>query len=230
LLVDQGLIAIIAAVANVNRMAPWGGTDRLLGSNPIAIGIPAGDEPAMILDMSTSTVSFGTVRQAIAAGRELPVGWLIDDHGQPITDPARGDEGTLVPIGGYKGYGLSLAIAALAGTLNGAAAGSDVIDHYGDLTTPTNTGHMIIALNPELFQPLSEFTQAMDIRIKEVRNSTPMVGVNTIQIPGDRSDASKRRAAAEGIELTAALLADLRGLADRLGVADRLEHGAARDA
>jgi L-2-hydroxycarboxylate dehydrogenase (NAD+) len=223
MLVDQGLVTVIGAVANINQMAPWGGTERLLGPNPLAIGIPTGEEPPLILDMATSTVAFGTVRQAIAAGRELPVGWLIDDHGQPVTDPTRADEGTLAPIGGYKGYGLSLVIAALAGTLNGAAAGSDVVDHYADLTTPTNTGHLIIALDPQLFRPLVEFRHDMDVRLREIRNSMRQEGVDAIQIPGERSHARRERAAAEGIELSDALLADLRGLAERLGIADRLE-------
>lgn len=222
MLVDAGLIGIVGAVANINQMAPWGGIDRLLGPNPLAIGIPADDEPAFILDMATSTVSFGTVRQAIAAGRELPDGWLIDDHGRPVTDPSRIDDATLTPIGGYKGYGLSMAIAALAGTLNSAAAGSEVVDHYKDLTTPTNTGHFIIAVRPDLFRPAEEFKQAMDVRIREIRDSSPMEGVESVQVPGDRSTAKRAAAAAYGIQLSDALQKELSELGRRLGVSDRL--------
>jgi LDH2 family malate/lactate/ureidoglycolate dehydrogenase len=222
LLVEQNLIAIIGTVANVNQMAPWGGTDRLLGPNPLALSLPAGDEPPVVLDMATTAVSYGTVRQAVASGRTLPEGWLIDQKGEPIRDPARAEDGTLAPIGGYKGYGLSLVIAALAGTLNGAYAGSDVVDHYQDQTTPTNTGHFIICADPELFRPIDDFTAEMDARIREIRHSKPQEGIEAIRIPGDGSNESRRSARTEGIRLSEGLLRELRALADRLGCTDRL--------
>jgi L-2-hydroxycarboxylate dehydrogenase (NAD+) len=223
LVVDQGLIAIFAAVANINQLAPWGGTEALLGPNPIAIGIPSGKEPGFVLDMATTTVSLGTVRQAVAAGRALPVGWLMDDAGRPVTNPKLVEGAMLVPIGGYKGYGLSLAVAALAGTLNGAASGSNVVNHLQDWTTPTNTGQMIIALDPDVFRPRQDFHDEMDTRLHEIRASRPMPGASTILVPGDRSSANRQKAAQAGLEVGASLLAELRGLARRLGTVDVLD-------
>jgi LDH2 family malate/lactate/ureidoglycolate dehydrogenase len=223
LLVDQNLIAIIGTVANVNQMAPWGGIERLLGPNPLSIGVPAGDEPDIVLDMATTTVSYGTVRRAIAAGRPLGMDWLMDSLGKPIVDPALADSGTLVPIGGHKGYGISMIIAALAGTLNGAAAGSDVVDHYQDLTTPTNTGHFLIVANPQMFRPLEDFLGEMDNKIHEIRASKPQDGVEAVRIPGEGSDSLRRSAEVSGIEMSEPALGELQALATHLKVSDLLD-------
>lgn len=223
MVVDADMVGIVAAVANTNQMAPWGGTERLLGPNPIAIGLPSGREQRFVLDMATTTVSFGTVRQRAASGQQLPVGWMIDRSGLPVTDPGAIDNATLVPIGGYKGYGLSLAIAALAGVLNTAASGSEVVDHYQDWTTPTNTGQLVIALDPELFRPLADFKEDLDARLNEIRSSEPMDNVQAVIIPGDRSAVSATKAARVGIEVSASLLVELQRLAERLGTSDSLE-------
>lgn len=222
--VDAGLIGIFGAVANSNQLAPWGGVEALLGPNPIAIGIPAGDEPSVILDMATTTVSFGTVRQRAASGQPLPEGWLMDRDGAPVTDPRSLTGATLVPIGGYKGYGLSLAIAALAGTLNGARWGSDLVDHYEDQVTPTNTGQFIFALDPGLFRDRPAFERDLDVRLREIRASRPMKSVDRVLIPGERSADRRSRTLGEGIEIADQLLNELRQLARPKSVEDPRSH------
>jgi L-2-hydroxycarboxylate dehydrogenase (NAD+) len=219
LLTDARLIGLYAAVANSNQMAPWGGSDKLLGTNPLAIGVPRRASPAVILDMATTTASFARIRQAIAAGKPISPDWLIDEDGQPVTDPARIDEATLTPVGGYKGYGLSLMIALLAGALNGAPIGSQLVDHYVDMTTPTNTGHLLIALDPDALDDAGVFQDQLDARIDEIRNSTRMRGGDPILVPGDRSAASQAAARQTGLELGDSLERDLRQLGGRLGVA-----------
>jgi LDH2 family malate/lactate/ureidoglycolate dehydrogenase len=217
-LTDAGLIGIYAAVANSNQMAPWGGTDKLLGTNPLAIGLPRRGHPPVILDMATTTASFARIRQAIAAGMPISPNWLIDNSGHAVTDPARVDDATLTPVGGYKGYGLSLIIALLAGALNGAPIGSRLVDHYADNATPTNTGHLLIALDPDLLDDKDSFQDAVDAQIDEIRNSTRIPGVDRILVPGDRSAAVQASAAARGLELDDTLQQELRRLGDRLGV------------
>ncbi len=118
--VAQGMVGIYSAVASANHMAPWGGTESLLGTNPLAVGVPAGEEAPVILDIATTVVSYGTVKNYALQGIPMPEGWMVDRQtGAPITDAARSGEGVLMPIGGYKGSGLALVLGLLAGPLNG---------------------------------------------------------------------------------------------------------------
>lgn len=131
------MIGLYLAVGNANHLPPWGGLDMLLSTNPIAVAIPALEEPPVVLDMATTVAAYGKVKTKAQRGEPMPEGWMIDREGRPLTDPRRADEGFLLPIGGYKGYGLALVFGLLAGTLNGAAMGRDVIDFNKDDGTPT---------------------------------------------------------------------------------------------
>ena len=153
----HGMVGLYLAVGNANHLPPWGGIDMLLSTNPIAVAIPAGEEQSLVLDMATTVAAYGKVKTKAQRGEMMPEGWMMDREGRPLTDPKRSNEGFLLPIGGYKGYGLALIFGLLAGTLNGAAMGKDVVDFNADDTTPTNTGHAIVAINVEAFQPLAEF-------------------------------------------------------------------------
>jgi L-2-hydroxycarboxylate dehydrogenase (NAD+) len=217
---EHDLIGIYLAIGNANHMPPWGGLDMLLSTNPIAVAIPAGEEPPLVLDMATTQVSYGRVKVAADRHETMPEGWMVDRQGRPLTDPTRSGEGFLVPIGGYKGYGLNLVIGALAGLLNGAALGSEVVDFNQDFATPTNTGHTLIAVRPDLFQPLEEFKAAMDRHIRELKWSTPMPGQPPVRVPGDRTPQRVAEMREQGIPLADGTVRRLADLADELGVAD----------
>ncbi|MGY9016388.1 MAG: Ldh family oxidoreductase, partial [Rhodospirillales bacterium] len=122
------MIGIYSAVGSANHLPPWGGIEMLLSTNPIAIAVPAMDEPPVVLDMATTVAAYGKVKTAAQRGEQMPVGWMVDDQGQPLTDPTKSNEGFLVPVGEYKGYGMALVLGLLAGTLNGAAMGREVVD------------------------------------------------------------------------------------------------------
>ena len=114
--VAHGMVGIYAAVSTINNMAPWGGAETLLGTNPIAIGIPAGKEAPVLLDIATSVSSFGNIRRYAIDNKPMPEGWVVHSKtGEPITDPKKVSEGVLLPIGGHKGSGLALIIGLLAG-------------------------------------------------------------------------------------------------------------------
>src|SRR6516162_4716122 len=133
------MIGLYLAVGSNNHLPPWGSTENLLGTNPIAIAVPAEEEPPIVLDMAPTVAAFGKVRLKMQRGEELPVGWMIGRDGKPLTDPKRAEQGLLLPIGDYKGYGLSLMTGLLAGTLNQAAFGRDVVDfvkEQGKATIP----------------------------------------------------------------------------------------------
>src|SRR6266571_4715282 len=197
---EHDMIGLYLAVGNANHMAPWGGIDLLLSTNPIAVAVP-GNEGPIVLDMATSVAAYGKVKTAAQLGRTMPEGWMIDHQGRPLTDPKRAGEGMLVPIGGYKGYGLALVFGLLAGTLNGAAMGLDVIDVNKDDTTPTNTGQVIVALDVARFSPVESFKRKVDEVIRDFRNSKRMPGVDHIRLPGEQSHAIWLERSADGIPL-----------------------------
>src|SRR5213595_2939068 len=134
------MIGLYFAVGNANHLPPWGGVDLLLSTNPIAAAIPAGEERPIVLDMATTVAAYGKVKAKAARGEMMPEGWMVDRAGRPLTDPRRAEEGFLLPIGGYKGYGLALVVGIIAGTLNGAAMGKDLVDFNRDAGAATDTG------------------------------------------------------------------------------------------
>jgi LDH2 family malate/lactate/ureidoglycolate dehydrogenase len=215
---EHGMIGLYLAVGNANHLPAWGGIDMLLSTNPIAVAVPAGEEPAIVLDMATTVAAYGKVKTKAQRGETMPEGWMMDRQGKPLTDPSRANEGFLLPIGGYKGYGLALIFGLLAGTLNGAAMGRDVVDFNADDTTPTNTGHSIVAIDVEAFQPLAEFRKSVDALIRDLRGSQRLPGVSEIRLPGDGSRAAREDRLRNGIPLPPALAASLAQLAAELKI------------
>lgn len=218
LALERGLIAIYMAVASVNVMPPWGGRQRLLGTNPISIAVPAGSEPPFQLDIATTVTSHGTIKVLANRGEALPEGWVVDADGKSITDPHRADEGFLMPIGGYKGSGLNMAIGLLAGVLNEAAFADDVIDHRAVPDAAANTGQAVFAMRPDLFRDTDAFRHDMDRQLRVLRASG-----EDVHIPGEGAARSIEEQRREGIPLPSPLLEQLRGLAARFDLADRLD-------
>jgi len=212
------MIGLYFAVGNANHLPPWGGLDMLLSTNPIAAAIPAGEEPPIVLDMATTVAAYGKVKAKAARGETMPEGWMIDRDGRPLTDPKRAAEGFLLPIGGYKGYGLALVVGLIAGTLNGAAMGKDVIDFNADASTPTNTGQAIVVVDPAAFGELAEFKASVDRLIRDIRSSERMSGVERIRLPGDASHAKRITQRREGIRIAPPILQSLDQLARELGI------------
>ncbi len=215
---EENMIGMYFAVGNANHLPPWGGLDMLLSTNPIAVAVPAGEEPPVVLDMATTVAAYGKVKAKAQRGEQMPVGWMMDRQGQPLTDPTRAEEGFLMPIGGYKGYGLSLVVGILAGTLNGAAMGSEVIDFNHDDTTTTNTGQAIVAIDPDAFGDIDDFKARVDTLVRELRASQRMPGVERIWLPGEQSHAKRLANERDGVPLTSQLIAQLDTLARDLGI------------
>ena len=215
--IAHDMIGLYLAVGNANHLPPWGGNELLLSTNPIAVAVPAFDEPPVVLDMATTVAAYGKVKTKAQRGEPLPDGWMIDRMGKPLTDSARADEGFLLPIGGYKGYGLALVFGLLAGTLNGAANGPDTIDFNKDDRTPTNTGQTIVAISIEAFGDVVEFKRKVDALIRTLRNSKRLPDVERIWLPGEQSHAKRNDYARQGVPLSAQLANKLNALADELG-------------
>ena len=213
------MIGLYFAVGNANHLPPWGGIDMLLSTNPIAAAFPAAEEMPVVLDMATTVVAYGKVKAKAQRAEMMPEGWMIDREGRPLTDPARANEGFLLPIGGYKGYGLALIFGLLAGTLNGAAMGKDVIDFNADDSSATNTGQAIVAIDVAAFGDVGAFKADVDKLVRDLRGGRRMSGVDRIWLPGEQSHAKRIAYTRDGIPLAPALLRSLDRLAGELGIA-----------
>ena len=221
----QDMIGLYFAVGNANHLPPWGGLDMLLSTNPIAVAVPAGQEPAVVLDMATTVAAYGKVKAKAQRGETMPVGWMIDRLGQPLTDPKRAEEGFLMPIGGYKGYGLSLIVGLLAGTLNGASMGRQVIDFNHDDTSVTNTGQAIMAIDLRAFGDVDGFKARVDQLVRELRGSERMPGVERIWLPGEQSHERRQNNERDGIPIGDALIKQLNAFALKLGIPSLISTG-----
>jgi len=212
------MIGLYFAVGSSNHLPPWGGSETLLGTNPMAVAVPAENEPPIVLDMSPTVAAFGKVRLKAQRGEQMPVGWMIDRQGKPLTDPKRADEGHLLPIGDYKGSGLSLIIGLLAGALNRAALGRDVVDFVKEPGSATNTGQAIAAISIDAFMPADEFKRAVDRLIRDIRNSPRLPGVDRIWLPGEQSHTKIQDRRAHGVPVPKPLRESLDTLARELNV------------
>jgi L-2-hydroxycarboxylate dehydrogenase (NAD+) len=212
------MIGLYFAVGNANHLPPWGGLEMLLSTNPIAAAIPAGEEAPVVLDMATTVAAYGKVKAKAARGEMMPEGWMIDREGKPLTDPKRAGEGFLLPIGGYKGYGLALVVGLIAGTLNQAAMGKDVIDFNHDEASATNTGQAIVAIDPAAFGDLAQFKAAVDKLVRDLRASERMPGVERVWMPGEQSHARTVAQRREGIAIAPQLMQTLDRLAEELEI------------
>jgi LDH2 family malate/lactate/ureidoglycolate dehydrogenase len=215
---QHDMIGLYFAVGNANHLPPWGGLDMLLSTNPIAAAIPTLNEAPVVLDMATTVAAYGKVKAKAQRGEMMPEGWMIDRQGKPLLDPTKSEEGFLLPIGGYKGYGLSLIVGILAGTLNGAAMGSQVIDFNKDFSTTTNTGQAIAIMDPSAFGDITEFKQNIDTLVRELRSSERMPGVERIWLPGEQSHEKRLSNEAQGILLAPSLIKQLNDLAAQLNI------------
>ena len=213
------MIGIYSAVANANHMPLAGGAEPLLGTNPLAIAIPAGQEPPLVLDIATSIVSYGTIKNHKLLNRPLQGDWMIDpETGAAVTDPHKSAEALLLPMAGYKGAGLALMLGLLAGTLNGALFGRDCVDFNADPGTVTNTGQFVLALDPSRFQAIETFKAEVDRHIRSLRNSEALPGNEAVRLPGDARAKRREDRARNGLALPGELLVQLDKLATELSI------------
>jgi len=192
--------ANMAAIVMTNGtplMAPWGGTTPCIGTNPISFAVPSQGAP-VILDMATSASARGKVFVAAQKGTKLPDGIALNKEGEPTTDPKEALEGLLLPVGGPKGYGLSLIIDIMAGIMTGSNHGQNITSLYGDLEHSQNIGHFAVIVNIDDFMPLSDFFAGMDKSRDELKGSKLAKGINQIFLPGEIEANTARQRAEQG--------------------------------
>ena len=216
--VARGCIGFAISNAPPN-MAPFGGRLRFLGTNPVAVGIPAGDEAPLIFDAATSVVARGKIIVAAHAKEPIPEGWAIDPDGYPTTDAQLALAGAVLPFGGPKGSAISFIIDILCGVMTGAAFASHLTT-LEDLSSVQNVGHVVAAVRTDLFLPAGDFSARMDAILRMLKASPPAPGAGgRVLVPGEIELANERRNVALGIELRPAIAAQLSDLGTELGVA-----------
>ncbi|MCX7787417.1 MAG: Ldh family oxidoreductase [Spirochaetes bacterium] len=202
-----------------STMAPWGGIRPYLGTNPFSVAVPAGKQLPIVLDMATSVVAQGKIILAAKEGKQIPLGWAISKTGEPTTDPKEALEGTVLPFGGPKGYGIALLIDVLSGVLSGAAFGVHLNNMWNNFSDPQNVGHCFAAVDVKKFLPLEEFKAKIDQMILEIKGNPRAKGVEEIFLPGELEHRNRCRNLIEGIPMSKNVYEDLRQLGKRLGLA-----------
>lgn len=214
--IDRGCIGLAISNAPPN-MAPFGGKTRFLGTNPVAIGIPAGEEDPLIFDASTSVVARGKIIVAAHTRTPIPEGWAIDPDGHPTTDPEQALAGAVLPFGGPKGSAISFIIDIFCGVMTGAAFASH-LNTLEDLATEQNVGHVLAAVRTDLFLPESKFRERMDSILKMLKAAPPAPGGERVLVPGEIEFANERRMRKQGIALGEPIVRQLAKLSEELGV------------
>jgi LDH2 family malate/lactate/ureidoglycolate dehydrogenase len=218
---QQNTVGIIMGNAAA-AMSPWGGADAFFGTNPLSIAIPGETgAPPVVLDMSSTLVARGKIRRADRLKEAIPPGWAFDEAGTPTTDPAAALKGTLMPIGGPKGYGLALMIDVLAGMLSGSKYGPE-IRTFHQLEGPTGVGVFTLAIEIERFMPLGQFTALFRVYLASIKASRKAKGISRIYLPGEIEYDKEQQGLNEGIEVSPATAGKLNALLEKFGSPLRL--------
>ena len=219
----EGMIGIACTTSPSLRTTPTFGAAPMLGTNPYAFAAPGAEGIAFALDMATTTVAFGKIRNARNEGQRLPPGWGTDARGQPSDDPNEVIEhGFLTPLGGtpqgssYKGYGLAMMVDILAGGLSGTLGAAEA-EAGRQPQGARNSGHFVLALDPALFRDRAAFGGDIDAYCARLRATPPADPTQPVLVAGDPERAAAARRSLDGIPVGPGLLAQLRQVAARAG-------------
>ncbi len=214
---DEDLIGV-SLTNSEPAMPPWGSYQAYFGTNPIALGCPSSGEFPIIIDLATSQVARGNIIAAAKKGEEIPDNWALDAPGNPTTNPQAALEGSVLPLGGVKGYALALLVDILCGVLSGAGFGTGVGSMYKDFTRRADVGHFLAAIDPNAFMPLAQFKQRVDTMIDQIKASPPRPGFDEVFVPGELESNRRRTRMEEGIPLPADVVDELSQLAYNAGI------------
>lgn len=216
--IENGMIGI-CTTSGSPISPPWGGRTKLTGPLPITVGAPAGKELPIVLDAALGMSSRGKILYHAEKNMPLPEGWLVDAEGQPTTDAEHIRKGGwILPIGGYKGWGLVVVMEILASVLTGAALGGDAGELYADVTRHQKNGQFFIAINVGAFMDPDDFRARMDSYIRTTKDSEKLAGVDEILMPGEPEFRREQRHLINGIPLGRKVMEEVLALAGELNV------------
>jgi LDH2 family malate/lactate/ureidoglycolate dehydrogenase len=196
------------------EMAPWGATTPVLGTNPWGIAIPRKDTHAIVLDMALTMSGKGMMRWYAQEGREMPDNWALTPDGKVTTDPTAAMDGPMLPIGEYKGYGLSLVTDVLAGVMTGALFGMSVFQDDSNY----DVGHMMLAINPDVFIGQADYETRLEELVAEVKGVSPIDPAKPIVLPGEIEFGRMDERSANGIPVSRETVDGLKELSASVGV------------
>ena len=191
-----------------SAMAPTNGKEKLLGTNPLAISIPALKQKPIIYDIATSQVAKSKIKEALESNKKIPLGWATDIEGNPTENPEEAIRGLVLPMAGYKGYGLSMCIDILSGVISGARYLNKVGKFYGS-DSCMEVGVTLIAINPKIIIG-KEFYQRMDEYISTIKNSSRVRQEQEIYLPGENRINSREKNLLNGIEVNEKVIKELK--------------------
>lgn len=210
-------VGLVCANASAH-MAAWGGLKGCLGTNPISVGIPGRDGGSVLLDMSTSAVARGKIIAAARTGKPIPLGWAMDGDGHPTQDANKALEGFILPLGGHKGYGLSLVCDILAGVLTGSLFGSQIPSMISDWTRPLNCGVWMLSFSIENFMDFEHFVERLDTLTADLKSSPLAPGFEKIYLPGEIEAQTREERFCQGIPLEGEVVRELESVSELTGV------------
>lgn len=190
-LAERGCVAILTTNGSP-AMAPWGGTQKMIGANPWSIAVPSGRHGTVVLDIANTGVARGKIYAAKERGQRLPEGWAIDASGLPTTDPQAAIDGVILPMAGHKGYAISFMMDVLSGVLTGASSATDIVGPYVP-DKRSGCGHLVMAIDIKALMPLDSFAQRMDSLIDTVK-TCPTAPGSEILVPGELENRAVQRA------------------------------------
>jgi LDH2 family malate/lactate/ureidoglycolate dehydrogenase len=211
----------IAATNALPTMAPWGGTEKIVGINPLAIAFPSGSEAPLVLDIAFGATAHGKIRVYHQKGHQIPEGWAFDSAGRPTTDAAAALEGLIQPIGGHKGVGLGIVMGMLSSLLSGACYGTE-LGNMVEGPKAGQDGHIFMAIDVAAFQPITVVKSRVDNISRQIQTSRRRAGVDRLYPPGLLEAEFEQKYAVEGIPLNNETIAGIRDAARRLGIEDEL--------
>ena len=212
---ERQMVGLVISNASPS-ISPWGGATRVLGNNPWAVAVPRRNAQPIVLDMALSVVARGKIRLARDRGERIPLGWALDAEGNPTDDPDAALQGTLLPIGGYKGYGMALIFDLLTGALSGSGVGTEVRNPQ-EHEYEQNVGQLFMAINVEAVRPLEHFYQDVERLVSMVKNVPLARGASEVLLPGE-PEARRLSEQKHGIELPDHTFRKLDQLANELGI------------
>jgi LDH2 family malate/lactate/ureidoglycolate dehydrogenase len=217
---QANMIGLITADSgrSTKQVAPFGGREARIGTNPLSIAVPSDLDGPLFLDMATSAVAAGKISLAVSRGESIPLGWVIDSAGKPTSDPAQLKTGALLPLGGsegYKGSGLAVIVEILCGLLTGLGFGMEPTGRHND-------GCFIAVFNVEAFRPLAEFKQEVTEFARYLKATPPSESSAGVLYPGEIEHLREQERRFAGIEVEDATWNKLRSLAERYGLTARL--------
>ena len=207
----EGCVAFLSTNASP-AMAPWGGRKKIVGTNPWSWACPAGSHAPMVLDIANTGVARGKIYLAKQKGLPIPEGWAINAAGAPTTDPAEAIDGIILPMAQHKGYAIALMMDMLSGVLTGSGFAAEVAGPY-QAERRSRAGQLMIALNIESMQPLTDFNARMEALIAQIKSVPLAQGYEEVFYPGEieaRNDAKNRR---DGLLFPQDTLGDLKKVA-----------------